>query len=197
MSSPNGKGAWAMTDHRRPPGGGYEVGYGKPPKHSQFMPGQSGNKGRRKRRPETQAEIVARIRDEPVTVNGRTMTKFELAVTATLNQTIKSCKPRDLKVLLELLDRHGAMPEADYVAHAAIDAEAVVEKLFKTFDRTYDIDPADREAVKRLGAEELQIVLGCSHCSNELRRRWSDPDYQDLAKRYSPTRLHSLIQEGP
>lgn len=186
-----------MTDHRKPPSGSYDVGYGKPPKHSQFMPGQSGNKGRRKKRSETQAEILARIRDELITVNGRTMTKFELAVTATLNQTIKSGKPRDLKVLLELLNRHGAMPEADYSAHAAAEGKAVVEKLFNIFDRTYDIDPADREAVKRLEAEELQIVLGCAHCSNELRRRWSDPDYKDLAKRYSPTRLHSLIQEGP
>lgn len=26
----------------------YKVGYGKPPKHSQFQPGESGNKGRRK-----------------------------------------------------------------------------------------------------------------------------------------------------
>ena len=35
----------------------YKVGYGRPPKHSQFPPGVSGNKGRRRRK-ETPAEIL-------------------------------------------------------------------------------------------------------------------------------------------
>src|SRR3546814_5598759 len=57
----------------------YEVGYGKPPKHSQFPPGVSGNKGRR-RRAETPAEIIARIRDDKVMVNGKRVSKIELAI---------------------------------------------------------------------------------------------------------------------
>lgn len=186
-----------MADMRKPPSGDYEVGYGKPPKHSQFMPGQSGNKGRRKKRPETQAEIVARVRDETVIVNGLKMTKFELAVTATINQTIKSGKPRDLNAMLVLLERHGAMPKADYAAQFAADGDAVVKKLFESFDRTFDINPADREAIAQLEAEELKIVQGCAHCGDELRKRWSDPGYKDLEKRYRPTGLHGLIKEKP
>jgi len=69
----------------------YEVGYGKPPRHSQFPPGVSGNKGRR-RKTENSAEIVARVRDELVLVNGKHVTKFELAVQQTVNQTIRSGK---------------------------------------------------------------------------------------------------------
>ena len=184
-----------MTDKRDPRGGDYEVGYGKPPRHSQFMPGQSGNKGRRKKRPETQAEIVARVRDEPVTVNGRSMTKFELAVHATLNQTIKSGKPRDLKLLFDLLDQHGAVPEVDRAAEAREGADLVLQKIFTIFDRTHGLDPADGEVVKRLEAEELQVVLGCHECGGTLRGRWKDPAYKALVKRYGPTGLHRMVRE--
>lgn len=184
-----------MTDRRKPMGGDYEVGYAKPPRHSQFMPGQSGNKGRRKKRPETQAEIIARVRDEPVTVNGRTMTKFELAVHATINQTIKGGKPRDLKLLFDLLDQHGAMPEVDRAAEAREGADLAIRKIFTVFDRLDGRDPADGDAVKRLEAEELQIVLDCPHCSEILRGRWKDPAYVTLVKRYGPTGLHHLVRE--
>jgi hypothetical protein len=41
------------------PGGGYSVGYGKPPKASQFKPGQSGNpNGRPKGQPSTQQLLL-------------------------------------------------------------------------------------------------------------------------------------------
>lgn len=180
-----------MTDR----GDDYEVGYGKPPRHSQFMPGQSGNKGRRKKRPETQAEIVARVRDELVTVNGRAITKFELAVHATLNQTIKGGKPRDLKLLFELLDQYGAIPEVDQAAEAEEGANEAIRKIFTIFERTNDRDPEDGKAVRKLEAEELQVVLACPECSGTLRKRWNAPAYQALVKRYGPTGLHRMVRE--
>lgn len=182
-----------MTDRRKPPGGDYEVGYGKPPRHSQFVPGQSGNKGRRKR-PETQAEIVARIRDELVTVNGRAMTKFELAVHATVNQTIKGGKVRDLKLLFELLDKHGGIPAADWAAKMKEGADKVMEKIMLVFDRTLDIDPADSAMLERLDAEEAQLILQCPSCRDALRSRWKDPAYMALMKRYAPTGLHGRVK---
>lgn len=42
------------------PNGDYEVGYGKPPKHTQFKPGQSGNpKGRKKKPKSVQSQMQA------------------------------------------------------------------------------------------------------------------------------------------
>ncbi len=184
-----------MSERRKPPSGDYEVGYGKPPQHSQFVPGQSGNKGRRKR-PETQAEIVARVRDELVAVNGRAMTKFELAVHAAINQTIKGGKPRDLKLLLELLDKHGAMPAAESAAQMRKSADLVMDKIVTVFNRTLDIDPADSAMIEQLEAEEVQMLLKCSSCSETLRRRWKDQAYVDLVKRHGATRLHQMVKKS-
>lgn len=65
------------------------VGYGHPPKHTRFVPGESGNKGRKKKRPEFQAEMIARIRDERVVVNGASTTMFEMAIRSVVHNTIK------------------------------------------------------------------------------------------------------------
>ena len=44
----------------------YEVGYNKPPRHSQFKPGNRGNpKGRGKRKVETEAETLKRVLNFP------------------------------------------------------------------------------------------------------------------------------------
>src|SRR5215472_463226 len=62
----------------------YEVGYGKPPKHGQFKPGQSGNPEGRPRGALSMATIVQRILNERVSIqkNGKrkTITKLEVAV---------------------------------------------------------------------------------------------------------------------
>jgi hypothetical protein len=88
----------------------YLVGYGKPPVHARFKPGQSGNKGRRDTlRPnrESRVDLVKRIRDEKIKVQGKSMTMLELAVRQTFTTTIKSGKARDLKALFDLLDKYG------------------------------------------------------------------------------------------
>ena len=44
----------------------YEIGYKKPPRHSQFKPGNRCNpKGRGKRKAETEAEIIKRVLNLP------------------------------------------------------------------------------------------------------------------------------------
>ncbi|CAD7338275.1 hypothetical protein FIM10_09635 [Sphingomonadales bacterium 56] len=171
----------------------YEVGYGKPPRHSQFPPGVSGNKGRR-RKTENSAEIVARVRDELVLVNGRHVTKFELAIQQTVNQTIRSGKPRDLKLLFELLDKHGGMPEIDRRAETEAGADAALQKIFSVFERTYDIDPADRKQLEHHGREEVALIMSCPHCGPELKARWGEKDRKVLSARYGKTGLHKQVE---
>jgi len=86
----------------------YEVGYGKPPVHSRFKPGHTGRRKTLWPKRENRVDLVKRIRDEKINVQGKSMTMLELAVRQTFNITIKSGKARDLKALLDLLDKYGA-----------------------------------------------------------------------------------------
>ena len=56
---------------------GYEVGYGKPPTHSQFRPGQSGNPAGRRKGVRNLKTDVKRTLEMPVKVKegGRTRTR--------------------------------------------------------------------------------------------------------------------------
>jgi hypothetical protein len=169
--------------------GDYEVGYGKPPKGGQFPPGVSGNKGRRKRL-ETQAEIIARTRDDRVEINGKLITKFELVWLQVMNQTIKSGKPRDFKILMEIMEKYGALPKADQWEDARGAADKVIEKMRNNFLATKNIDPADFEEHCRHNREEAQLVMSCPHCGPALKEGWTKKIYKDLAKRVGKSNLH-------
>lgn len=183
-----------MSD-KKPPKQNYEVGYGKPPRHSQFVPGQSGFKGRKRnqKKLESVAAMIARIRDEVHEVGGQPITSLELAVRQVMNQTIKGGKVRDLKILLELLDKHGALPEFDQQAQADADADWVMNKIFSQFCNHHEIDPADIAAGDRDNAAEAELVMKCEHCGPELRRRWAIPEYLARAARYGQTGIHKMV----
>ena len=97
-----------------------EVGYGRPPTHSQFKPGQSGNpKGRPKKKAGPIEIDLDALVDQPreVRKDGRAvqMSSFEIELR---QQLVKAVKHRNLKAILFLLDTfeaHGAIapPKAE------------------------------------------------------------------------------------
>ncbi len=71
----------------------YEVGYGKPPLHGRFKPGQSGNpKGRPKKKEPSQIDVSG-VLEEPVVINlrgrKREISKFEAGLRAQVQKAIK------------------------------------------------------------------------------------------------------------
>ena len=75
-------------------GDDYEVGYGRPPAHTQFKKGQSGNpRGRPKRQEEEMSDIMHRVAMEriTITINGKrqSMTWAELLARENLNKARK------------------------------------------------------------------------------------------------------------
>ena len=171
----------------------YEVGFKRPPKHTRYAPGESGNKGRKKKRPEFQTEMVARIRDEIVTIGGVPMTAFEVAIRSTMNATIKRGHPRDLKALLEILDKHGAVPKGEAAAESKAAADRVMSTIEEHFNRVVDIDPDDVVALAKLKREEAAIVMKCPNCSLPLRERWNQPERKALVERYGGTGLQNDV----
>lgn len=87
----------------------YEVGYGKPPKASQFRPGQSGNSKGKRKRPKTAADLVDKLFHQKVDVNigGRTK-RLPLLEVILRTHTSKAAKgdQASTRLLLELLKSH-------------------------------------------------------------------------------------------
>lgn len=77
----------------------YEVGFGKPPKHTQFQKGRSGNPKGRPKGSKNIPMLIRKIFDEKVLVNGprgqRWVTKLEAGITQLANKAAKG----DLKAI--------------------------------------------------------------------------------------------------
>ena len=91
---------------KEPGTGDYQVGYAKPPKHSQWKKGTSGNPSGKKSKELTLSEKLKAIADEEILVhkNGQTiaMTNMEAAIYAAFAKA-QSGNPQVLKILLQEL----------------------------------------------------------------------------------------------
>lgn len=98
---------------KKKPKGDYEVGYGKPPKHTQFPKGQSGNiKGRPKVK-KGPVDNVTEILDALVKVrHGKRTVKmggFEASVRNQVKKALTGGNVDDLIDMLKLMEKYGAI----------------------------------------------------------------------------------------
>ena len=102
----------------------YEVGYGRPPKHTRFKPGQSGNPRGRPKKSKNVDALLERELDEVVTLQegGQPIriTKREAIIKQFVNLAIKG-NARPLQLMLAHLDKT-RRPEP-FVPSEADDAE--------------------------------------------------------------------------
>lgn len=103
-----------MSDRKSTEPSAYVVGYRRPPKASQFMPGKSGNP---KGRPKGSRSVGAVLRDVirqkiTVTENGKTrrLPALEVMFRRLANDAMRS-DPRAMKLLLSLVERYAESPE--------------------------------------------------------------------------------------
>jgi hypothetical protein len=87
----------------------YEVGYGKPPEHTKFKPGQSGNPRGRKRSigpPDWEDPLKAALQKKlPVIVDGKRvkLPTYEVMILATIKRAMTGCL-KSMKLLLDSTD---------------------------------------------------------------------------------------------
>jgi len=95
-------------------GSTYEVGYGRPPKHTRFKPGESGNrKGRPKGRPNLKTVFDAAL-NEKVTINKRGRTRrVTVAQAIALQMTANAAKgdPRAFATIVQIAKLTGMIEE--------------------------------------------------------------------------------------
>ena len=123
---------------------GYEVGYKKPPKHTRFKPGQSGNPKGRPKKAESLNTIVRENLTQKVTVRTslgeKRITRIEAVIHKAVEQAMKG-NPRAIAELLKLYNT--AVPE---------------EKIGKAEgEREEDLTAAD---LAMLAAYRQEIELG-------------------------------------
>ena len=118
-------------DHDEEPD--YEIGYGKPPRHTRFRPGQSGNPRGRPKDAKNLSTLVHQALNEPVVVaeNGRRrkVSKRRAIITQLVNRSAQA----DLKatqILLAIVQESERRSEAE-PAVTTFDAadEKVIEQL--------------------------------------------------------------------
>ena len=111
----------------------YRVGYGKPPRHSRFQRGQSGNPRGRPSGSKNLSTLLSEALNEPVIVteNGkrRKISKRQAVITQLVNQSAKG-DFRAAKILLDILNDIEARTEPQTPENSiGLADEKVIEQL--------------------------------------------------------------------
>ena len=125
----------------------YVVGYRKPPLHTRFKKGESGNVRGRPKGARNLAGVLERELNSLVTINEngqrKTITKFEAVIKLLVNQTLKP----DLRALQQLLALHRFVyrDEADSQAEplCSENDEQVISGILKRMQRNDEGDGGD------------------------------------------------------
>jgi len=123
----------------------YEVGYGKPPRNTQFKKGQSGNPRGRPPGSKNLATLVSVALNEPVIVveNGgrKKITKREAIIKQLVNRSTKA-DWRAIKILLEIVrEIEGRVePEAGENSFSAADEKVIAQMKARWHAKKGDFD---------------------------------------------------------
>jgi hypothetical protein len=131
---------------KKPPGGPYEVGYKKPPKHTQFAANTSGNPKGRPKGSLNLATALNRALAEtmPVIVNNRRvrMTKLDVSIKGLVNRAVRG-DPKAMQQMLALAPLVGINPTTTSQTLDANDAAILKDLMQRMADGG---EPSDKDS---------------------------------------------------
>lgn len=128
---------------------GYEVGYGKPPKRTQFKKGRSGNPKGRPKGSKNISTLIEKAMSKKVSATEggvtRLITKREALAISFVNLALKG-DPRAIESILKIETRRATAADAE--SNAPISGEEARQQLIDRFNRMDQQRDEDREALK-------------------------------------------------
>ena len=119
--------------------GEYEVGYGKPPRHTRFKKGQSGNPQGRPKGSKNLTTLLGEALNEPVIVaenGGRRKITMREAIIKQLVKRSATADLRAIKILLDMVRDIEGQIEPAFESRAFTEAdEKVIEQLRARFSK--------------------------------------------------------------
>jgi hypothetical protein len=136
-----------------------DVGYGKPPKHSRFKAGQSGNPNGRPKGSISTAQLIQKHLDAKMTVTiagqQKTMTRRELLIIGLLNDATKG-KDKTRKQVLDLaLLLEEKNPPHAHDAMNEVHDDAVINSLL----RRYGVKPSMPKQLPLSAKKPIKIKI--------------------------------------
>ncbi len=139
---------------------GYKVGYRKPPKHTRFKPGQSGNpRGRSKGTKNLKTDLMEELREKIVIREGertQKVSKQRALLKSVVNRAIKGDARATniaLSAMMRLLDTGEGAPDVEEVL---IDDELEVLHAFEERARRASNNQAATEGSRKQDEEDAQ-----------------------------------------
>ena len=127
-------------------GDDYAVGYRRPPKHTRFKKGQSGNRSGRPKSKGAEATDVAAILDEPVQARiGGKVRKMQ-AFEASLRQLAKRALAGDIRAIIRFIkfcEQYGVVKPPPAVSGGGVIVAPKGVDLHEWLDSVTDVVPID------------------------------------------------------
>jgi len=125
-------GIWIMSSNKEQDAvstfGSYEVGHCKPPKHSQYQKGKSGNPKGRPKGVKNADTVLNEMFAAPITavVNGKpTKMQFSAIMSHKLKAAVIAGDLKALKMAFDLYAKHGKVPDTSATAGSATGQTAI------------------------------------------------------------------------
>jgi hypothetical protein len=125
----------SKNKHANDAGGGYEVGYRKPPKQHQFPAGRSGNPKGRPKGAKNEATILREIMHQRMEIREGGRSRKISRLEALLLRCLEAALKGDLKAMAFLLNRYRLIEgaEAEHGEPLSHDEKTILEEFAKRF----------------------------------------------------------------